>query len=80
MVAKEERMARQRSTATGRSVAAKRNDPKSGSRVKVTFGHRDAMGVVVGKTITGRYNVRVDVEGADAPVMTSYTRDELSVS
>ena len=80
MVAKAEQMTSKRSTATGRFIAAKRSDPKTGSRVKVTFGHRDATGVVVGKTITGRYNVRVEVEGADAPVTTSYSRDELSVS
>ncbi|OMH23124.1 hypothetical protein BKD30_14810 [Tersicoccus phoenicis] len=51
--------------------------PKTGSAVKVTFGRREVQGIVVGRTITGRYSVKVDVPGADSPVTTTYAADEL---
>lgn len=67
-------MAVKRSTKTGRIM-----EPASGSRVTVRFGHRDTTGIVTGKTITGRYAVRLDLDGADEPVLTSYARDEIRV-
>lgn len=63
--------------ATESVVAAQRGDLKPGDRVTVTFGRRDASGIVLYKTITGSYNVSVTVEGADEPITTVHTRDEI---
>lgn len=68
----ERKNARHGGATTGRFVG-----PKTGTHVKVTFGRRDVDGVVVGKTITGRYSVKVAVPGADSPVTTTYAPDEL---
>ena len=73
-------MSAERSTAHGRPTTGKSPEVKIGSRVNVTFGRHPASGVVLGKTITGRYAVEVRVEGADEPVTTSYTRSELHVA
>lgn len=73
-------MAAQRSSKTGRFVSARNSrtsGPKAGSHVKVTFGRREAEGVVVGQTITGRYSVNVTVPGADSPVTTTYASEDL---
>lgn len=52
-------------------------EPQAGTRVKVMFGRRESTGTIVGKTVTGRYNVTVEVEGADDRVTTSYAPDEV---
>lgn len=51
--------------------------PKPGTHVKVMFGRREAEGVVIRKTITGRYSVEVTVPGADDPLVITYTPDEM---
>lgn len=63
-----------RSASTGRFIS--RQGPKTGERVRVSFGRHDAVGVVTGKSITGRFNVKVDVTGAD-PVTSSYSLNDL---
>lgn len=73
-------MAVKRSPTTGRFMTSRRDDLKAGSHVTVAFGRHDAEGVVLGKTITGRYSVKVVVDGADEPVTTSYSREELRVA
>ncbi|MGY3127390.1 hypothetical protein ACVWW9_000889 [Agrococcus sp. UYP33] len=80
MVIKEETVATKRAYAAGRLGRTTRAEPRTGSSVTVTFGRHDAVGTVVGKTITGRYTVKVQVEGAGEPVVTSYTRDELHLA
>ena len=67
--------ARNAARARGRSAA-----PKPGSRVTVTFGRRDVDGVVIGKTITGRYSVELSVPGADDPVTTTYELSEFRLA
>lgn len=52
-------------------------EPKTGTVVRVTFGNRQSTGTIVGSTITGRYNVKLDIVGADEPVTASFTRDQL---
>ncbi len=52
-------------------------EPKTGSIVRVRFGNRESTGTVVGQTITGRYNVKIDIVGADEPVTASFTREQL---
>lgn len=77
---KEGLMTARRSTKMGRTITKDSSDLKSGSRVTVTFGRHDATGVVLRKTVTGRYAVEVEVDGADEPVNTSYARSELQVA
>ncbi|MBF4622588.1 hypothetical protein [Clavibacter sp. VKM Ac-2542] len=60
--------------------AKKQTEPKTGTRVRVSFGNRESTGTVIGTTITGRYNVKLHILGADEPVTASYTRDELHLS
>lgn len=54
--------------------------PKTGTPVRVRFGNRDSTGTIVGRTITGRYNVKIDIVGADEPVTASYSREELRLA
>lgn len=63
-----------RSAASGRFIS--HAGPKTGSRVRVPFGRHVTEGVVTGRSITGRYNVKVNVTGAD-PVTSSYSLNEL---
>lgn len=63
-----------RSAVTGRFVT-----PKVGSRVRVSFGGHNTTGVITHKTVTGRYNVKIQVDGADEPITTSYARDEMQL-
>jgi primosomal protein N' len=60
--------------------AATQIEPKAGTRVRVSFGNRESTGVIVGKTITDRYNVKLEIVGTDEPVTASYTRDELGLA
>ncbi|MFB8191346.1 hypothetical protein ACFC14_18665 [Microbacterium sp. NPDC055988] len=60
--------------------AVAQTEPKAGTRVRVSFGNRESDGVIVGKTITDRYNVEIEIVGADEPVTASYTRDELELA
>jgi len=73
-------MSPERSTVHSSTGAPKSTDLKAGSRVDVTFGSHAASGVVLGKTITGRYAVEVHIDGADEPVRTSYPRSELRIA
>lgn len=60
-------------------VRASSAEPRTGSVVRVTFGNRESLGTVVGRTITGRYNVKIDVVGADEPVTASFAREQLQL-
>lgn len=80
MVTKEGLMTARRSTRTDRTITKSSPDLKSGSRVTVSFGRHDTTGMVLRKTVTGRYAVEVQVDGADEPVTTSYARSELQVA
>lgn len=70
-------MARQRLTAVHRPRLPVLADPKTGTQVRVPFGRRESVGTVLGRTVTGRYNVEVDVEGADDPVSTTYAPEDV---
>jgi len=69
-------MAIRRSRSTGQ-LQTKHDDSPIGTRVTVRFGRRESTGTVVTKTVTGRYTVKVDIEGSDAPVTTTYAENEM---
>ena len=57
--------------------AKSNTDPKLGTSVRVVFGNRESIGTIVGTTITGRFNVKLNIVGADEPVTASFAPDEL---
>ncbi len=68
----------QHRTATSRRVRRSSPiEPKAGGRVRVLFGRHESLGTIVGETVTGRYTVRVEVDGADGAVTTSYAPEDI---
>ncbi len=71
-------MAKNRRVIPGRFVRPSPGQMKTGTQVEVTFGRHETTGVIVDKTVTGRYKVKVEVDGSDEPVTTNYAKDDMA--
>lgn len=71
-------MAKNRRVIPGRFVRSSPGQMKKGTQVEVIFGRYETTGVIVDKTVTGRYKVKVEVEGSDEPVTTNYAKEDMA--